>query len=213
MEETFLQFIQQNPSLAYWAVYGMLLLCGFGLPLPEDITLIVGGYTVYLAEVHKLGSPSLIPMIVVGIVGVLTGDTTLFLLGKWLGPKAVKIWPFRWLLSESRRARVHRFFKDYGVGTAFFTRFAAGLRAPTYLLAGSAGMKFHVFFLADGAAALISVPLLVWLAWHFGAEIDQVKHWLKQSKYAVAAILVFVAGYIVVKILLKKRRVKAVKEN
>ena len=27
----------------YWAVFVMLLICGFGIPVPEDVTLVTGG--------------------------------------------------------------------------------------------------------------------------------------------------------------------------
>ena len=52
-------------------VYAVLLACGLGVPIPEDITLVAGGYTVYLAQVHDLGSPQLVPMIVIGMLGEL----------------------------------------------------------------------------------------------------------------------------------------------
>ncbi|MFH1132328.1 MAG: DedA family protein [Pseudomonadota bacterium] len=204
MEEQFIQFIQQNPSFAYWGVLGMLLMCGLGLPLPEDITLVAGGYTVYLAGANNLSGPELLPMIIVGLVGVLSGDTALFFLGRWIGPRAFEIKPFKWVMSKARQKKVRRFFGRYGIWTAFFCRFAAGLRAPAFLLAGSAGMRFRVFFLADGAAALISVPLLVWLAWRFGDKINRVKIWLVQSKYAVAGLLVAVALYCLAKFLIRR---------
>ena len=73
MEAEILQFIQQHPAYAYLAVFGMLLACGLGLPLPEDITLVAGGYTVYLAQLKHLDGPYLLPMIVVGLCGVMCG--------------------------------------------------------------------------------------------------------------------------------------------
>jgi len=211
MEADILQYIQHHPNMAYLAVYGVLLACGLGVPMPEDVTLVAGGYTVYLAQLNKLSSPTLPLMITVGLIGVLTGDVILFMLGRWLGPRATKIWPFRRLFSPHRLERTRTFFHRYGGWTAFFARFAAGLRAPTYLLAGSMGMRFRTFIVADGLAALISVPLLVWLAWKFGAEIDRVKVWLANSKYAVGAVFLILAIYIIYKIV-KKRRAKRAAE-
>ncbi len=206
MEARILQLVQSHPAYAYLVVFGVLLLCGLGVPLPEDITLIAGGYTVYLAQQHGLGSPSLLPMIGVGFMGVLTGDVFLFTLGRWLGPRATKIWPFRTMLSKKRIERAQYFFQRYGAWTAFIARFAAGLRAPTYFLAGSMGMKRRTFILADGSAAMLSVPLLVWVAWRFGAQLDRVKVWLTNSKYAVGGLVAALIIYLVVKALLKRRR-------
>ncbi|MDD2343798.1 MAG: DedA family protein, partial [Tolumonas sp.] len=56
----------------YVAVFVMLLLCGFGLPIPEDITLVAGGIIAGLgyADVHT--------MFAVCMAGVLIGDGTMF---------------------------------------------------------------------------------------------------------------------------------------
>lgn len=206
MEQWILELVQSSPYMAYVAVFGVLLACGLGVPMPEDITLIAGGYTVYVAGLNHAHAPQLIPMMAVGLIGVLTGDTLLFLAGRWLGPKATKIWPFRRLFSPKRLERTRRFFGKYGGWTAFFARFAAGFRAPTFLLAGSMGMKWPTFIVCDGSAALISVPLLVWLAYHFGAEIDQVKAWLGKSKYALAGVFVLLGIYVIVRVVLNRRR-------
>lgn len=209
MEAEILQYIQSNPSSAYLAVFGVLLACGLGVPLPEDISLVAGGYTVYLSQHHGLTSPALIPMILVGLVGVLSGDVFLFSIGRSMGPRITHIWPFRRLAPPKRMETVYRFFARYGVWTAFFARFAAGLRAPTFLLAGTARMRFRTFLIADGMAALISVPLLVWLAFHFGAEIDRVKQWLVQTKYVAGVLIAAFVVYLLfraVRRYVKKRR-------
>lgn len=189
MEAEILQFIQSHPSSAYLAVFGVLLACGLGVPLPEDVTLVAGGYMVYQSQVHQLGQPTLIPMIAVGMAGVLVGDVILFLVGRWMGPRVTRKWPFRRLVTERRMERIYRFFARYGAWTAFFARFAAGLRAPTFLLAGTSRMSFRTFLLADGLAALISVPLLVWSAYRFGHQLDRVKSWLMNAKYGVLLII------------------------
>ncbi|MCB9557161.1 MAG: DedA family protein [Deltaproteobacteria bacterium] len=208
MEAELLQWIQASPNSAYLAVFGVLLACGLGVPMPEDITLIAGGYTVYLAGINKLGSPQLVPMIVVGLVGVLSGDVLLFFAGRWLGPKATRIWPFRRVLSPARVEKARKYFHRYGGWTAFFARFAAGVRAPIYLIAGSMGMRTRTFLLADGFAALISVPLLVWLAWRFGAQIERVKGWLVNSKYALAGVFACLLIYILVKVIRGRRQAR-----
>lgn len=178
-------------------MFGVLLACGLGVPLPEDITLVVGGYTVYLSQMHRLDQPDLIPMILVGLAGVLAGDVFLFSVGRWMGPRVTHRWPFRRLVTGQRMEQIYRFFARYGAWTAFLARFAAGIRAPTFLLAGTSRMSFRTFLLADGLAALISVPLLVVLAFHFGHEIDRVKAWLMNAKYvAVLGLLVLLIGWL-----------------
>lgn len=208
MEHAFIQFIQANPNYAYLIVFGVLLLCGLGLPMPEDIILVTGGYLAYLAAKQGMPSPTVTTMLVVGMVGVLVGDSILFLAGKRLGPRVVQVWPFRMLINPKRMKRVQGFFDKYGARTAFFARFAAGVRAPTYLLAGTAGMKYRTFLLADGTAALLSVPAWILLAYHFGAQIDRVKDWMAKSKWAILALFICLGIYIVVHFVRKRLRTR-----
>ncbi len=208
MEAAFLQFIQANPSYAYLSVVGVLLLCGLGLPMPEDIVLVTGGYMVYLAERQGLGSPSLPLMLVFGMGGVLSGDLILFFAGRRLGPRVTKVWPFRTLINDKRMKKVQGFFDKYGARTAFVARFAAGLRAPTFLLAGTAGLRLRTFLLADGSAALLSVPAWILLAYYFGAQIDRVKTWMAQSKWAIGGLLVALGVYVLIRFIGRRRKAR-----
>ena len=64
---------------AYLVVFGILLVCGLGLPLPEDVSLILGGYLVHS------GKAELVPMMVTGYLGIIIGDSMIFTFGRRLG--------------------------------------------------------------------------------------------------------------------------------
>ena len=59
----------------YWAVFVMLLICGFGIPVPEDVTLVTGGVIAGLGHAHVH------TMFAVGMAGVMIGDGLMFTLG------------------------------------------------------------------------------------------------------------------------------------
>jgi membrane protein DedA with SNARE-associated domain len=63
----------------YVGVFLALLLCGAGIPIPEDITLVAGGVIAGLgyADVHTMAA--------VTMAGVLIGDAAMFLLGHHYG--------------------------------------------------------------------------------------------------------------------------------
>jgi hypothetical protein len=64
-----LEFLQGFDGLtAYGVILGMLLACGLGVPMPEDITLLGAGI---LAGVESISLPG---AIIVGFFGVLAGD-------------------------------------------------------------------------------------------------------------------------------------------
>jgi len=151
-------------TYGYFAVVAVLLLCGLGLPIPEDISLVAGGI------LSGLGKADLHLMILAGLLGVLSGDILMFYLGHRLGPKILKTsWGSR-LITPERYQKVQKKFSQYGDGVIFITRFLPGLRTPVFVTTGmSHSISFIKFLTIDTLAALISVP--VWVAaGHYGAE-------------------------------------------
>ena len=65
----------------YFMIVGILLLCGLGLPLPEDVTLFAAGLLSYY------GVTQVWIMIAVALVGVLLGDTIIYYLGLSFWPQ------------------------------------------------------------------------------------------------------------------------------
>lgn len=147
----------------YLAVFTVLLICGFGIPIPEDISLVAGGVIAGLgyADVHL--------MVVVGMLGVLIGDATMFTIGRLFGEK-VLAWRFvAKLLTPARYCAVQDKFARYGNRLMFVARFLPGLRSAIFLTAGmTRRVPYWRFLLLDGLAALISVPAWVYLG-YFGA--------------------------------------------
>src|SRR6185437_3132440 len=70
---------------AYGAIVGLLLVCGLGVPVPEDVTLIGAGI------LSGIGSISLPGAIAAGFLGVLVGDTFMFTLGRVYGRRAFRL--------------------------------------------------------------------------------------------------------------------------
>ena len=150
--ETFFQ------NFGYAAVFFVLVVCGFGVPIPEDITLVAGGV------ISGLGYANVHLMFVVGMAGVLVGDGIMFLLGRHFGEQILRFKPVRKLMPPKRYAQVQEKFDKYGNYVLFVARFLPGLRSPIFLTAGMSGkVSFWRWLVMDGIAALISVPIWVYL--------------------------------------------------
>jgi membrane protein DedA with SNARE-associated domain len=144
----------------YWAVFFVLLLCGFGLPIPEDITLVAGGI------IAGMGFADVNFMVLVGMVGVLAGDGSMFMLGHKLGRKVLRLRPVARILTPVRFRAVQMKFSRYGYWVLFVARFLPGLRSPIFITAGmTRRVPFWRFLLLDGLAALLSVPLWVYMGY------------------------------------------------
>jgi membrane protein DedA with SNARE-associated domain len=167
--------------IAYATVFLILLACGLGVPLPEDISLILGGFLA-----HK-GAANLPMMMVVGFVGILAGDSLIFYFGRRLGTKVGRK-PggfFARIITPEKRAKVEGLFAIHGQKIVMIARFMPGVRAVTYFTAGSVGMSYWRFIFWDGLAALLSAPMFVWLGFHFGSELDYLIGKLKEGQYVV----------------------------
>jgi membrane protein DedA with SNARE-associated domain len=179
----------------YVAVLVVLMICGFGLPIPEDITLVAGGV------IAGLGYANVHAMCAVGIVGVLSGDSIMFMIGRLFGERALRVRWVAYLLTPRRYARVQAKFSRYGNRLMFVARFLPGLRSPIYLTAGmSRRVSFLRFILLDGFAALISVPIWVYLG-NYGAQNHEwLLTWLGRGKFivfiAVLALIALIVRYL-----------------
>lgn len=141
----------------YVAMFGVLLLCGLGLPLPEEVTLISAGLAVGWEQADFVLAS------LVCVAGILAGDAVVFGLGRTVGPRLLGSRLMRFVLPERRQKRVAEFFGKHGNKTVFFARFFAGLRIGVYFYAGQHGMKWWKFLLFDLAGALISGPTSIWV--------------------------------------------------
>ena len=183
----------------YIAVFGMLILCGFGLPVPEDITLVAGGVISGL----DLTNPH--TMFAVGMAGVLIGDSTMFLGGRIFGYRIQRLRPFRRILPARRFAHLQRKLRQYGLGLLFVARFLPGLRSPIFIVAGmSRRVTYLHFILMDGMAALISVPIWVYLGYFFADNLDLLMEYVSDVQSLIWLTLAVVAISIIF-IYLKRR--------
>jgi membrane protein DedA with SNARE-associated domain len=171
---------------AYGLVFGVLLAAGFGLPLPEDIPLVMGGVLV-----HR-GQADLATMIVVGYLGIIIGDSIMFGLGRRFASAQRSPALLTKLVSPSARARVEGLFKKHGEKIVMGARFLPGIRTVTYFTAGSVGMSYLRFLLYDSIAALASAPIFVLLGFQFGANIESILARVAAGERGVIVVLMLV---------------------
>lgn len=181
---------------AYLVVFGILIVCGLGLPLPEDVSLILGGYLVHDGKA-QLGA-----MMATGYLGIILGDSMIFYFGRRVGSKVGQKPSgfFARIVTPEKRARVEQLFKKHGEKIIMIARFLPGVRAVTYFTAGSVGMKWRRFAFYDSVAALGSAPIFVYLGYRFGGELDALITAIKRGQrnvlvaLALVALVVFLVG-------------------
>ncbi len=186
-------FVEFFQLYGYMAVFGVLLLCGFGLPMPEDISLIAGGI------ISGLGYTNVHVMVVVAFAGVIIGDAVIYSLGRFFGEVIFHKWIVGRFITHERYASAQNLLQRYGKRVIFVARFMPGLRAPIFLTAGiTRFVSPPGFFLIDGMAALISVPAWVYLGYLGANNIDWVMRIVTRSQYGLYGIAVCILVFFIV---------------
>ena len=213
MAEQLLNWVTENlisfGYINYLFVFLILILCGFGAPIPKDLILVAAGL------VSGLKATNVHIMLVVCITGVVLGDATMYILGRIFGYRIQKFKPMRKILPPRRFAQVQRQFTKHGIWMVFFARFTPGLRLPIYLSAGmSRRISLLHFLLIDGIASLISVPIWIYLAYYLASNLEELlkKVQLGQSiMHIIAVTIVLFVVFLFAKNYIKKK-IKAKQE-
>lgn len=186
------EFIQ---SWGYLGVFIGILATGLGFPMPEELPIVLGGV---LTNHDDISGWIMLPTC---IVGVIIGDSFLYLIGRFWGARLVEL-PFvrRKLLTPERLASIGENFQEYGVKILLFARLTPGIRAPIFLTAGITKLPLTYFLLADGIYAIPGVSILFFLGyWFTDSVIDLVNKSAMVKPIIILAVLAGVVGYFLYK--------------
>lgn len=161
-----IQIISDYPYIGVAAVF---LLCGIGLPLPEEIVLLVAGYV--CAQLPDRAE--LVPMMGWCASAILVGDMIPFLLGRIFGVRLLRLRWLRYFITKQRLATFDRWFRRRGDMVIVISRFLAGLRMVAFFTAGAMKMRWSRFLFLDGLGIVLMVPLLVWLGFTSAGLIEE----------------------------------------
>jgi membrane protein DedA with SNARE-associated domain len=192
-----------TPLGAYAWLGGILLLCGLGLPIPEDISLIAAGYFSWR------GALQVSKAFLVCFVAVLAGDSLAFFAGRFFGRRVLKSRLARKYFTPRRQLRVRAYFRKFGSKVVLVGRFTPGLRFTIFFTAGTLHLRPPVFLIYDFTAAAFTVPLLVYSAWLFGGQIDRVIRYARQTEHGILVAFVVVGAIVITKAWRRHKRTVA----
>lgn len=172
------------------ACFFSLVLTPFGLPIPEEISLLAAGFIV------KKQSSSLLLGWIVGFLGVTLGDLISWTMGRTVGlePKGF----VAKLIGPDQIRDIEQFYRKWGDWAIVIARQIPGMRFPTFFFAGASAIPLGRFYLIDGLAALITVNVFFLLGYVFADDLSDVKIVVEDfqsyaSRFAIILILVLVS--------------------
>jgi membrane protein DedA with SNARE-associated domain len=174
--------------LGYLGFFLVLVLGGLGLPVPEEVPIILAGV---LSRKATLWLPLAFASC---LLGVIVGDFVVYFLGYFYGEKVLRLPLTRKFLTKAREAQIKGYFHRHGIKILIVGRFAVGFRTAAYLTAGILKLPALRLFLTDLFAATLSTTLMFAFGYFFARQIEQatqeIHRWQQGITICVATILV-----------------------
>jgi membrane protein DedA with SNARE-associated domain len=176
-------------------IFVLLFACGLGLPLPEDIPLLAGGFFIAKGQMH------VVAVCVLAWLGIVGGDCVLYRFGRKYGLNITKVPFIGKHVTKERILKAERLFDRWGIWVVAIGRLVAGIRGAMVVAAGAIRFNFVKFVIADGLAALISGGLFVLLGWWLGTKLpdnfaDAVHSIKRYIEWVVIGLVVAIAAFV-----------------
>ena len=171
--DSFIQFITAYQDYTYGVILIILLASGAGLPLSKDAFLIASG--IIAGIIQRENHHALTVMLIICITGVILGDCIMFYLGRTLGFRIQRYWPFSRIITPKRFAKLRKYYKHYGIWFIVIARFVPVIRMPLYVFCGmTRKIKFRIFVLINGSVSVVYTSIWVLLGYFFAFQKDQI---------------------------------------
>ena len=177
-------FLTPGAIWPYPAAFITLVLAGLGLPIPEEVTFLTAG------AVTQQVDGSMWWMIAMVVSGVLIGDILTYFAGRRWGKGLLQNRLFSRVVTPERLKKGEAFFEKHGIKAVFAGGLVAGLRAPTFFLAGTMRVPFWAFVTLDGCRATLTGGVSVWAAYTLGDAAGAWVHEHQQPVFIGIGILV-----------------------
>lgn len=175
----------------YAGIFILLILGGFGLPVPEDIILIITGASIASGDIN------LVPAILAIFPALLIADFLLYSSGRKYGRSLIEKGRLSKIISMEQLKRLEAGFKKNGVYYILIGRSVSGLRAQLFLVAGLTRMPLKKFLIVDCVAAVISVAVMMFIGYMGGNSLQIILRDLTRIEHLAIVIVVILLAALI----------------
>ena len=192
MEESLLDWLaSDNGFVVHSAVLILLVLGGFGFPMPEDIPILLAG----VAISKEIVSANAMFLTCYG--GIIISDQIVYFLGYFFGKRLVNAGTrssFLPSVTEERVNELREGLRKKRLMMIFLGRHLFPLRTVTFLTAGTLRIPFVEFLISDALAALVSVVIVLSIGYFLGEKLtpEVMDHMLGQAHVYILGISVII---------------------
>jgi membrane protein DedA with SNARE-associated domain len=185
------QFVQHY---GYAALFLLALLESACVPIPSEVTFGFAGALCTAAV--ATGKPlNLGLVIVIGVLGEVTGSIISYVVGRTLGRTIVDRWGKWILLSHRDLDSAERWFDKYGWFSVLIGRLIPVVRSVISVAAGVAEMSVAPFIALTALGSAVWISVLAGLGYSAGSNWKHVERYFHSGQYPVIAIIVIVVVY------------------
>lgn len=144
----------------YLAIFALLMLGIFGIPIPDELLLTFAGYLVFRGELQ------LVPTMLVVVSGSIFGISLNYVVGRAIGANLI----FKYLAKFNRLSKLQNFSKRLDGRVVFWGYFLPGVRHWVTVAAGIAKLPLAIFALFAYSGGFIWSVLFISLGYFLGRE-------------------------------------------
>lgn len=194
---------QIEPLVRHFGLPGLFIdvfLEALGLPLPGETLIIIA------SGLAGMGQLNIYAIAATVFVAAVAGDNVGYLIGRKLGRPLIVKYGSRFGVTQERLAKVEDLIQKRGPILVASARFFVILRQLNGIAAGSAGMHWLKFLLANAVGAALWVGFWTTLAYHFGKDASVLPHFFKHLSVVALLVIGAIAALLAVGWFLMRRR-------
>ena len=172
----------------YVAVFLLMLAESACIPIPSEVIMLFGG--ALAAGAYPGAHPSLIGIVLAGVLGNVAGSYIAWAVGRYAGQPAVRRWGRRFGVRGHDIDRATAWFDRYGSAAVLFGRMVPVVRTFISLPAGFAGMPAGRFGLFTTLGCIPWTAALGIAGYALGANWQHIANDFHGLTYAIAGIVV-----------------------
>ncbi|MCB0323237.1 MAG: DedA family protein [Bdellovibrionales bacterium] len=177
-----------NGLVVHLTIFVLLILGGFGFPIPEDIPILLGGVA------GAKGIVALPAVFATCYAGVLLADQVVFCIGYFFGQRILSAGTnsrFLPSITPERIQEVREGLRKRRLLYIFVGRHLFPVRSVTFLTAGALRIPYWEFLIADALAALISVSIVLGVGYYLGEQLtpEVVSHIVHDLHYYITGLV------------------------
>lgn len=171
--------------LGYAGMAVGLILDSFGIPIPSEVLLAVGG------ALAATGRFNLWIVFVIGVSAQLIGGLIGYAIGRYGGLPVLEKYGKYIFISKKDLKRTHDAFEKYGPLLTMLGRCVPLVRGLIAYPAGIAGMRLDKFILYTTIGSAVWTALFVWLGYTVGDNLAEVEALFKN--FSILIVVAFIA--------------------